>query len=148
MGDDTTAEELQAAGTLYMALNYVIFIIPLVGICWFLNYFCSTQSSKDKTAGKRRRLVYAMNNMMIYTILVILVHVYIMTSVFGPAGMSVSLEVVIYNIIAFLFFYWWRINIVRHYRDWGTSDYIPTAATDQASKKKRMLPYFLGGDKK
>lgn len=103
MGSESTAEDLQAAGSLYMSLNYAAFIIPLVGICWFLHFFCNKDS-----LGKRRRLVYAMNNFMIYTVVVVIIHMYVMTSVFGGAGLSVSLEVIIYNIIACLFFWWWR----------------------------------------
>ena len=86
MGTDASGEELRAAGSLYMSLNYVAFLLPLVGSIWFLHYFCNKDS-----LGKRKRLVWAMNNMMIYCVAVVLIHIYVMTGVFGGAGLTVSL---------------------------------------------------------
>jgi hypothetical protein len=103
MGSTTTSQDLQDAGSLYMSLNYAAFLIPLVGMLWFLHYFCNKDS-----LGKRRRLVWAMNNMMVYCAVVVVIHIYVMTGVFGSAGMTVSLEVILYNIVMGLFFWWWR----------------------------------------
>jgi len=132
MGTDASGEELRAAGSLYMSLNYAAFLLPLVGSVWFLHYFCNKDS-----LGKRKRLVWAMNNMMIYCVAVVLIHIYVMTGVFGGAGLTVSLEVILYNIIMCLFFWWWRQNVLRFYRDWDSSNYLPTNITDAAKQGQR-----------
>ena len=90
MGTETSGEDLRAAGSLYMSLNYAAFLLPLIGMIWFLHYFCNKDS-----LGKRRRLVWAMNNMIVYCVAVILIHVYVLTGVFGSAGLTVSLQVII-----------------------------------------------------
>jgi hypothetical protein len=125
-----------------MSLNYAAFLIPLIGIAWFLHYFCNKDS-----VGKRRRMVWAMNNMIIYCTLLVIIHIYVMTSVFGGAGMTVSLEVLLYNVIAGLFFWWWRMNVIRYYRDSGTSNVVPTALTDGIKDQQRKMPYLFGGKK-
>jgi hypothetical protein len=125
-----------------MSLNYAAFLLPLVGIVWWLHYFCNKDS-----LGKRRRLVWAMNNMMVYSLVVVVIHIYVMTGVFGGAGMNVSLEVILYNIVMGLFFWWWRQNVLRYYRDWGSSDFIPTAATDALKDQQRKMPYMFGSKK-
>ena len=141
MGTDVNAEDLRAAGSLYMTLNYAAFVLPLIGMIWFLHYFCNKDS-----LGKRRRLVWAMNNMMVYCVAVIVIHVYVLTGVYGSAGLSVSLNVIIQNIIFCLFFWWWRKNVIRFYRDWGSSDYIPTHITDAVKDQQRKAKYFTGGN--
>lgn len=143
MGTDSDGAKVKAAGNQYIILNYLAFILPLIGIAWFLHYFCNKDS-----LGKRRRLVWAMNNMMVYCVVVILFHIYIMTSAFGGAGMTVSLQVILGKMVMCLLFWWWRMNVTRFYRDWGSSNYIPTGATDAVKDGKRKWNYFTGGGKK
>ena len=57
-------QELIDAGTQYAVANIVLFILPLIGIFYFLHFFCYKDS-----LGKRRRLVWAINLIMIYSLL-------------------------------------------------------------------------------
>jgi len=106
-------EQLQNAGTLYALVNIGLFLLPLIGIFYFIHFFCYKDS-----LGKRRRLVWAMNLIMIYSVLICIFHMAMMTRIFGFVGMLLSIQTLVYNVISFILFFWWRKTIVRHYRDW------------------------------
>ena len=107
------AQELQDAGTTYAVVNIALFLIPLVGIFYFLHFFCYKDS-----LGKRRRLVWAMNMIMIYSILICIFHMTMMSRIFGFVGALLSIQTLIYNLISAMLFFWWRRNVLFFYRDW------------------------------
>jgi hypothetical protein len=122
-------KELRDAGTMYSTVNILLFFIPLVGIFYFLHFFCYKDS-----LGKRRRLVWAMNLIMIYSLLICIFHIYMMSKIFGIVGVLLSIQTLVYNIIGIGLFFWWRRNIVRFYRDW-TSVRGPRAMIDEARRR-------------
>ena len=79
-------KQLQNAGTAYALFNIALFILPLIGILYFIHFFCSKDS-----LGKRRRLVWAINLIMIYSVLFCIFHIVMMTRVFGFVGMLLSI---------------------------------------------------------
>lgn len=79
--------QLRSAGTTYALVNIALFMsLPLVGIFYFLHHFCY-----KKSLGKRRRLVWAMNFIMIYSALSCIFHLTMMSYIFGLVGILFSI---------------------------------------------------------
>jgi hypothetical protein len=92
-------------------VHCVIVVIPLVGLYWFISYFF-----KNDSEDTRAKIVWAVNNLLMYNIIVCTIHFAILTSVLGVIDSFISSSIVIIQIIFFGLFIFLRINTLKFYR--------------------------------
>ena len=66
---DVSPEAIGKAGLAYIIAQGILVLIPLVGAYWYLLYMVKKDSEKT-----RAKLIWAINNLILYNILVIICH--------------------------------------------------------------------------
>jgi len=83
----------------------------LVGLCWYIPYF----TYKDSEI-RRAKVVWALNNLLTYNVLVIVVHFAILTNALGFLKSFLAGGIVILQIIGLIVFLFLRNNAMKFYQ--------------------------------